>query len=86
MSNVSLSNYAAVIRGQQEFASQFESDLGMSLEPTEAETSEELQRNAHREERDHQRRIEAVHEAEANEASEEGKEKARKKVLYGQAR
>jgi hypothetical protein len=86
MSNASLSKYSALTRGQKDLASKFKSALGMSHEPTEAEKSEELQRNAEREERDHQRRIEAVHEAEKKETSEEGKEKARKEVLYGEAR
>jgi len=55
----------------------------MPHKPTEAEQSAELQKNAEREEREHQARIRAVHAAEREQTSEEDKEKARKEVLFG---
>ena len=70
-------------KGQKDLTSRFKSVLGMPHEPTEAEKSEALQKNADREEREHQERIKAVHEAEKEQPSEEGKEKVRKEVLFG---
>jgi hypothetical protein len=55
----------------------------MPHEPTEAEKSEELQRNAEREEREHQERIKAVLDAEREQLSDGDKKKVRKEVLFG---
>ena len=82
-SDISLSKYAAVTKGQKDLTSRFKSVLGMAHDPTEAEKSEELQRNAEKEDQEHQDRIKAVYAAENEQESEEGKQKVRKEVLFG---
>jgi len=78
-----LSKYAAVTKGQKDLANRFKAAVGLSHKPTEAEKSEELQKNAEREEREHQERMKAVHEAEAQAPDEEARAQVRKEVLYG---
>jgi Ni/Co efflux regulator RcnB len=78
-----LSKYAAITKGEKDLASRFKGALGLSGKPTEQEKSEELRRNAEREEAEHQNRMHKLGEAEEKEHSEEGKERVRKEVLYG---
>ena len=66
--------------------SRFKSAVGLSHEPTEMEKSEEVRRNAEAEEKEHQDRMKAIKAAEQDEDSEEGRERARREVLYGRKR
>ena len=79
-----LSKYAAITRGEKDLAARFRATLGLPHPPTEEEKSRELQENAEKEEREHQERIERMKKAEEEVESEEGKERVRKEVLFGE--
>lgn len=78
-----LSHYAAATKQQKDLVSKFKSALGLPHPPTEAEKSAELQKNAEREEQEHQDRLKAVKEAEDGVGGEEEKHRVKKEVLYG---
>ena len=86
VADLSLSKYAAVTKGQKDLISKFKSALGLPHPPTEAEKSEALQKNAEKEEQEHQDRIKAVNEAERGENDDEARARARREVLYGRLR
>ena len=86
MTDCRLSKYSAFVKGEKDLSAKFKKALGLPHPPTEAEKSAELEKNAQREEAEHQERLRQVKLAEEEEQSEEGKTRARREVLYGRGR
>ena len=77
-----LSKYSHFTKANKDLASKFKAALHLPHSQTEREKSEEVTRNADREEIDHQERMRKVREVE-KEPSGEGKEEKVREALFG---